>query len=388
MADVDRPDPAVMLERLVGFDTTSRNSNLKLMDMIGRHLAALGVPFSVTTNAAGDKSNIHAVIGPAVDGGLALSGHVDTVPVDGQAWTSDPFRLRAEAGRLYGRGAVDMKGFVACMLATVPDMLALHLARPVHLFLTFDEEITGEGARVLARTLHAGPRPAFCIVGEPTGLAPVIAHKSYFGCTVRVRGRPGHSSLPAQGVNAVFAAAKAVAWLAEEADRLAAEGPFQDGFVPSHTTTHVGPFHGGTVLNMIPELAEFRFEVRALPGIPPDDVLHRLRAHATARLEPAMKAVDPSCGFSFQVTEPMPAFAIAPDHPLVHLVIAASGIGGASKVAYGTEAGIFQQAGLDVVVCGPGSIAQAHQPDEWIARDQLEACAVFLRRALTMHCTA
>lgn len=372
-----------MLERLVAFDTTSRNSNRALIGFIGDYLAAHGVPYRLSSDAGGGKANLHAILGPAGPGGIALSGHVDTVPVDGQAWGGDPFRLRREGGRLLARGAADMKGFVACCLAAVPEAQAAGLRAPLHLFVSYDEEIGMAGARRLVADLaESGLVPEFCIVGEPTLMQPTLAHKGKFSIHAEVRGRSGHSSQPARGVNAVFAAAEAVAWVAGEARRLAAEGPFAAGFDPPHSTVHVGTIGGGTILNVIPEHADFTMEWRTIPGDDHDALLGRLRAHVGAAIEPAMRAVDPRCGFRFIVDNLMPALDLAPDHALAGLVGALSGANGVGKVSYGTEAGIYQNAGIASIVCGPGSIGQAHQPDEWIAASQLAACDAFIRRLI------
>src|SRR5580658_331775 len=218
---------AGLLERLVAFDTTSRNSNLELIAFVRAHLDNNGVPYRVSTDEAGNKANIHAIIGPQQAGGIALSGHVDTVPVDGQRWSSDPFALRRADGRLYARGACDMKGFVAACLAAVPELRARNLARPLHLFISYDEETGCEGAQRLVRDLdESGLKPALCVVGEPSGMKPILAHKGKLNLRVRVRGKPGHSSEPDKGVNAIFAAARAVTYVANEARRLAQEGPF------------------------------------------------------------------------------------------------------------------------------------------------------------------
>ena len=236
-----RPTTTELLEQLVAFDTTSRNSNLKLIGFIRDYLDGLGVPYRISTDAAGQKANLHAIIGPRQAGGLALSGHVDTVPVDGQAWTGDPFTLRRRDGKLFARGSCDMKGFVAACLAAVPDFQARPLIRPLHLFISYDEEVGCGGVKRLIQDLgESGLRPDLCVVGEPSGMKPILAHKGKLNVNVTVRGLPGHSSEPAKGVNAVQAAGEAIAWVAREARRLAAEGPFEDGFDPPHTTIHVG----------------------------------------------------------------------------------------------------------------------------------------------------
>ena len=372
---------AEMLERLVAFDTTSRNSNLKLIAFVRDYLDAQAVPYRVSTDETGNKANIHAIIGPQQPGGIALSGHVDTVPVDGQNWSSDPFTLRRDAGRLYARGACDMKGFVAACLAAVPDLRACNLARPLHLFISYDEETGCEGAQRLVRDLdESGLKPALCVVGEPSGMKPILAHKSKLNLRVRVRGKPGHSSEPDKGVNAIFAAAKAVGYVASEAHRVAQEGPFEDGFDPPHTTIHVGTIQGGSILNIIPEHAEFIMEWRAIPGDDAARHVERLKTYVATHIEPAMHAVDPATGFTFEVANVLPGMEIAPDHALTLMVKQITGANSAGKVSYGTESGYYQAADIPTIICGPGHIAQAHQPDEWVAQDQLDTCDAFIRR--------
>ena len=370
-----------ILDRLVAFDTTSRNSNLPLIHWIQQYLDALGVPYRLSHDRSGDKANLHAIVGPEGPGGIALSGHVDTVPVDGQAWSADPFKLRRELGRLTARGAADMKGFVACCLAAVPGFLQAGLRRPIHLFISYDEEVDCAGARRLVTDLaESGQTPALCIVGEPSSMQPILGHKGRLAADVTVRGRAGHSSAPARGVNAVFAAAEAVAWIASEQRRIVAEGPFAQGFDPPHTTVHVGMMSGGTILNIIPELATFRMEWRVIPGEDAYAALERLRQHIAAVIEPAMHAVDPATGFTITPSDWLPGLSLDPDHALAGLVRQLTGSNSAGYVSYGTEAGLYEEAGIPSIVCGPGDIAQAHTPDEWIAESQLAACDAFLQR--------
>jgi acetylornithine deacetylase len=369
-----------MLARLVAFDTTSRNSNLPLIEMLAAYLEQHGVPYRLSHNDTGTKANIHAVIGPAGPGGLAFSGHVDTVPVDGQSWSSDPFTLRAEGGRLYGRGTTDMKGFVAACLAAIPDLQAARLARPVHLFFSYDEEITCNGARRLIEDIaESGWKPDLCVVGEPSLLRPITGHKGRLAMRVTARGRAGHSSNPGAGVNAVAAVAEAVSWVSRDAARFVTEGPFAPGYDPPHSTCHVGLIGGGSALNIIPDSAWFEMEWRTVPG---DDFFReaeRLRAHVAAAIEPAMKAVDPAAGFTYEVQSWIPGLALDEGHPLADLVRQTTGTNGAGRVSYGTEAGLYDTAGIPTIVCGPGNIAQAHQGDEWIAASELAACDRFIR---------
>jgi acetylornithine deacetylase len=370
-----------LLDRLVAFDTTSRNSNLALIGFIRDYLDRFGVTYRISTDAAGNRSNLHAVIGPRTAGGLAFSGHVDTVPVDGQAWTADPFALRRLGGKLFARGSCDMKGFVAACLAAVPDFQALPLARPVHLFITYDEEVGCLGAqRLIEDMAESGLRPDLCVVGEPSRMKPILAHKGKLDVDVSVRGLTGHSSEPSKGVNAVQAAGEVIAWAAREARRLAVEGPFEDGFDPPHTTIHVGTVKGGTILNIIPEHAAFAMEWRPIPGDLPHRHLERMQAYIAQTIEPAMKAVHPACGFTCEVTLEMPGMALPADHALATVVKRVAGTNSAGKVAYGTEGGFYQNAGIPTIICGPGDIAQAHQPDEWIAESELVDCDRFIRR--------
>lgn len=370
-----------ILRRLVAFDTTSRNPNLPLIEWVQSYLDSHGVPYRLSHDETGGKANIHAMIGPQGPGGVALSGHVDTVPVDGQAWSTDPFQLRADGGRLYGRGTSDMKGFVACCLAAVPHFQSAGLRRPVHLFITYNEEVDCAGARRLVLDLaESGQPPAMCVVGEPSSMQPILGHKGRLAVHVDVRGLAGHSSAPDRGVNAVFAAAEAVSWIAGEQRRYAAEGPFVPGFDPPYTTVHVGTLSGGTILNIIPEQARFHMEWRVVPGDDPHAALDRLRRHVAAAIEPGMHAIDPASGFTFAIGDWLPGLSLPPDHALATMVRQLTGSNSTGHVSYGTEAGIFSEAGIASMICGPGDIAQAHTPDEWIAVSQLAACDAFLHR--------
>jgi acetylornithine deacetylase len=380
VSPTDAPTTISLLERLVAFDTTSRNSNLPLIGFVREYLDRHGVSYRISTDGSGQKSNIHAIIGPQSAGGVALSGHVDTVPVDGQAWSGDPFSLRRRDGKLLARGACDMKGFVAACLAAVPDLQSRPLTRPVHLFISYDEEVGCGGVqRLLEDLTESGLKPDLCVVGEPSGMKPILAHKGKFNLDVSVRGLPGHSSDPARGVNAVQAAAEAIAWIARDARRLAAEGPFMPEFDPPYTTAHVGTVRGGTILNIIPEHAEFTMEWRYIPSDSPHRHMERLQAYVAETIEPAMKAVDPACGFSYGITLQMPGMALPPDHALATMVKQVTGSNSAGAVSYGTEGGFYEAAGIPTIICGPGHIAQAHQPDEWIAASELEACDAFIR---------
>jgi acetylornithine deacetylase len=351
------------------------------MAYVREYLDTHGIPYRVSTDATGEKANVHAIIGPQQPGGVALSGHVDTVPVDGQAWSADPFTLRRSDGRLYARGSADMKGFVSACLAAVPEMKARKLARPLHLFISYDEEVGCHGAKRLIEDLdESGLKPALCVVGEPSGMQPILAHKGKLNLRVAARGMPGHSSEPGKGVNAIQAAGEAIAYVATEARRLAKEGPFEDGFDPPHTTIHVGTIQGGTILNIIPERCEFIMEWRVIPGDEPTRHVERLRQFVAANIEPAMRTVNRNTGFEYEVLIEMPGLSLDPDHELTAIVKQLTGSNSTGKVSYGTEGGYYQGAEIPTIVCGPGHIAQAHQPDEWIAQEQLDACDAFIRR--------
>lgn len=368
-----------MLERLVSFDTTSRNSNLACIDFIKDYLGAHGIESRLTHDSTGSKANLYATIGPAGVPGVALSGHVDVVPVDGQAWSADPFRLRREQGRLYGRGAADMKGFVAACLAMVPHFKACGLKRPVHLCFTYDEEVGCHGARVLADDLVALPvRPEMVIVGEPSSLKPILGHKGKVSAVCRVIGLAGHSSRPDRAVNALQAGAEVVAQLNRQQARIIAEGPHDHRFDPPWTSCHAGVFRSGSALNIVPHEAEIVFEYRHIPAHDAVTLLDELRAHAETTLLPPMRAVHPGAAILFDERPRLAGMDLAEDHPLADLVRSLTGANEAGRVAYGTEGGIFQEAGMPAIVCGPGDIAQAHMPDEWIAESELAACERFL----------
>jgi acetylornithine deacetylase len=368
------------LRDLVAFDTTSRNSNLPLIDHVEGVLRPLGFALERVPDATGAKANLWATIGPADRPGYILSGHTDVVPVDGQHWDTDPFVLTEKDGRLYGRGACDMKGFLAACLAAAPDMARADLKRPIHLAFSYDEEVGCVGARGLVARLTEKPvRPLACFVGEPTRMGVVVGHKGKRSVAVTVRGHTVHSSLAPQGVNAVEFAALLVAKIRAVADRLAAEGARDGLYDVPFSTAHVGVLRGGTALNIVSDRAEILFEVRAIGADDPDALLAEIEAYAREALEPRMQAVDPQAGFTFDVYAGFPGLDTAPEAEVVTLAKRLAGRNEHSKVAYGTEAGLFSEiGGVPTVVIGPGDIAQAHQANEWIAVSELAACGRFL----------
>jgi len=370
-----------MLARLVAFDTTSRNSNLDLIDYVRGWLDAHAVPYRLSFDPGRRKANLHATIGPVTQGGLAFSGHVDTVSVDGQAWSGDPFTLRRRGGKLIGRGACDMKGFIAAALAAVPNIKARKLTSPVHLLLTYDEEVGYHGARRLVEDLNeSGLRPATCVVGEASDMLPVLAQKGRLMVRVDVRGHAAHSSEPHRGVNAVHAAAEAIAWLAAKSRRMAIDGPTEAGFDPPHSTLQVSNIACASLPNTIPDHAHFEVEWRNIPVDDPRQGLDQLRAHVLTEIEPRMRTLHPGTGFEYTVLLELAALSLPPEHEFARAVCEISGVQVGGKVSYCSEGSLYQPAGIACVVCGPGNVAQVHQPDEWIAESQLVACDEFVRR--------
>ncbi|GJE55442.1 acetylornithine deacetylase [Methylobacterium sp. WL9] len=377
-----------LLERLVAFDTESSKSNIALIDFVAGYLDGWGVPYTRVPNAAGDKQALFATLGPMIDGGVVLSGHTDVVPVTGQAWTSDPFTLRISDGRAYGRGSVDMKGFDALALGLVPDAVSTELKRPIHILLSYDEEITCLG--VLDTIAHFGtdlPRPGAVIVGEPTGLEVADAHKSVVTYDTVVHGHEAHSSKPMLGANAVTAAADLVAELNAIADAMIARGDASGRFDPPATTVHVGTIAGGTARNILAKRCSFHWEFRGLPDLDMQEI-PRLFAEATERVVANRLNRYGDYGHIETVEEvAVPGLAPDPGSEAETLALRLAGRNRTISVSYATEAGRFQAAGLPTVVCGPGSIDQAHQPDEYITLDELERGEAFMKRLLS-ECAA
>ena len=370
------------VERLIAFDTTSRNSNLELIEDVRGYLAGLGVTAELVYNEDRAKANLYATIGPHDRPGIALSGHSDVVPVDGQDWSSDPWRVVERDGKLYGRGTSDMKGFIALVLARLPAFLEAELQTPIHLCFSYDEEVGCLGVRPLLDFLKSRPvSPRLAIIGEPTSMQVVTAHKGKLSTRCRVTGSEAHSSLAPQAVNAVQEAARLVAFLADMAEEKEREGPFDPAFDVAHTTVHTGVIHGGEALNIVPRHCAFDFEFRYLPGEDAGALLERVKARA-AELEGPMRARVSGTGFAFEPISAFPALDTPPDAEVVDLAKSLTGANATAKVAFGTEAGLFSEAGISCVVCGPGSIEQAHKPDEYVEVAQLAACERFLDRLL------
>ena len=381
-----------MIRRLVAFPTVSRDSNLELIEWVRRYLDDLGAATTLTFDDERRKANLFATLaahdGNTTQRGIVLSGHTDVVPVDGQPWDTTPFEATLVAARLYGRGVADMKSFSAIGLAFVPEFVRRGLARPLHFALSYDEEIGCIGVRrLIADVVAKEIAPTGCIIGEPTGMQLVVANKGRKTWRCRVRGHEAHSSLTPQGVNAVQIACELVAWITERGRELRT-GPRQDpAYDVPFTTTHVGVIEGGTALNIVPRDCEFELEIRHLPMDDPDALFERLRRHADS-LVPAMKAVDPETYIEFDALSGMPGFDNAGGNPMVEIGHACSGSALEHKVSFGTEAALFHAASMPAVICGPGHIEQAHQPNEWVSLDQLARCEAFMRRLAEHVCVA
>jgi acetylornithine deacetylase len=370
-----------LLERLIGFATVSRDSNLEMIEFIRLYLRELGVEGELFYNAERTKANLFATIGPRERGGIVLSGHTDVVPVDGQAWTVDPFRLTERDGRLYGRGTADMKGFIACVLAAVPRFLDGELKQPVHVALSYDEEVGCLGVRpMLAELQRRAHKPTLCLIGEPTELKPVLGHKGKLAMRCQVKGAPCHSAYAPYGVNAIQYAARMIGRLEAIGEQLAQPEHHDERFDPPFSTVQTGVIKGGRALNIVPAECEFDFEVRALPGFDADQVADELRTYAESELLPRMRAVQSNTDIRLQSLSAYPGLATSPDSDAARLLARLSGSTEFGTVAFGTEGGLFDQAGIATVVCGPGSMDQGHKPDEFVSVDQLSSCDAMLAR--------
>ncbi|WP_460448229.1 acetylornithine deacetylase [Alsobacter sp. SYSU BS001988] len=372
--------PREMLARLVAFPTVSRDSNLDCIHFIRDYLAAHGVESRLVPNAAGDKANLYATVGPAEAGGVVLSGHTDVVPVDGQAWTSDPFTLTERDGRLYGRGACDMKGFDALALAFVPDMLKAGLKRPVHLALSYDEEVGCQGAISMVDEMAARtPTPSAVIVGEPSRMKLVNGHKGSVSYFTTVRGHTVHSSRIDTGVSATMVAARLVTWHDDVMEENRRNADPASPFEPPYTTLHCGYIRGGTAANVVADRCEFVSEIRAIPTEDPWAFKARFEAYVRDVIEPRMRRIAPDAGVDIVHRAAVHGLRPEPDGAAERLVRRLTGDNAVGVVSYGTEAGLFQRAGWSTAVCGPGDIAQAHQADEYIEISELEQGARFMR---------
>ncbi len=368
-----------LAQALVRMNTVSHNSNLELIHFIRDILAKLGVKSRLTYNADKTKANLFATLGEGKPAGVILSGHTDTVPWDGQDWTMDPLSALVKDGRLYGRGSADMKAFIGIAVAHAEQFLNSEAPFALHFAFSYEEEIGCFGVKELIADLRdQGIKPLACIVGEPTSMVPAIAHKGVYRYKCCVRGKEAHSSLTPQSVNAIEMAARVVSHLRDMGEGFEKNEPRFEGFDVPFSTTSVGQFHGGIADNVVPRDAEFRYEFRDLPTANAAQMQSEMVAYAKS-LEPAMKKVAPAAGFDFETICEIPSFLGNKDDPVTRLAQALSGEAGTTLVAFGTEAGLFKNAGISTVVCGPGSIQQAHQPDEYVSLDQLARCEAFMQ---------
>jgi acetylornithine deacetylase len=381
------PASIEMIRALVGFPTVSRDSNLDLIHFIRDQLRPFDAELRLTYDDARGKANLFATLGPRTAPGIVLSGHTDVVPVEGQSWDTDPFTLVEKDGRLYGRGTSDMKSFLAVALAFVPEFMERGLKVPLHLACSYDEEVGCIGVgRMIEDLNRAGIKPQACIVGEPTLMRPVIAHKGKKGYRCTVRGLAAHSAYAPRGVNAVEAAAEAITYLRRMARRHRTSGPFDRSFDIAHSTVHTGVIRGGTALNIVPHGCTFDFEFRYLPADTPRLLLEEFERHVRAEIEPEMQAIDPAAGFTIEALSEIPALDTGPEAEVVALAQELSGSAEIGKVSFGTEASQFQRAGIPAVVCGPGSIEQAHRPNEFVTLEQVVRCETFMRRLADRIC--
>ncbi|MBV4455231.1 acetylornithine deacetylase [Pseudomonas azadiae] len=370
-----------LLRTLVGFDTTSRESNLQLIEFVRDYLAGFGVASELVFNAERSKANLFASVGPAQVPGIVLSGHTDVVPVDGQPWTVPPFALTERDGKLFGRGTADMKGYIACVLALVPALVEAPLRMPVHIALSYDEEVGCLGVRSLLNVLEDRPvKPLLCIIGEPTELKPVLGHKGKLAMRCDVQGEACHSAYAPYGVNAIEQAAALIGELGRIGQRLRET---QDArFDPPFSTVQTGVISGGKALNIVPADCRFDFEVRALPAQDPGAVADELKAYAEQHVLPRMRAVSAQSAIRFTELSAYPGLVTDERSQAAELIAAFCGSRAFGTVAFGTEGGLFDAVGIPTVVCGPGSMDQGHKPDEFVKLEQLAGCDAMLRRML------
>lgn len=384
---MNEPTSRALLERLIGFATVSRDSNLKLIEFIREYLAGFGVDSELFHNAEGTKANLFATIGPQDRGGVVLSGHTDVVPVDGQAWTVEPFQLSEHDGRLYGRGTADMKGFIACVLAAVPSLVQRPLQVPVHLAFSYDEEVGCLGVRSMLAELEKRPhKPTLCLIGEPTELKPVLGHKGKLAMRCQVHGAACHSAYAPYGVNAIEYAARLIGHLGDIGARLAQPEHHDPRFDPPFSTVQTGLIKGGRALNIVPAECEFDFEVRALPGFDAQSVADELQRYAAEQLLPKMHAVSAASDIHLHPLSAYPGLATPPDSEAARLLARLCGSNDFGTVAFGTEGGLFDGAGIPTVVCGPGSMDQGHKPDEFVSLEQLQGCDALLQQLADYLC--
>ena len=374
--------PREMIEKLISFDTTSHLSNLELIEFVESYLASHGVSSRRVMNEEGTKANLFATLGDEKQaGGIVLSGHTDVVPVEGQDWSSEPFNVMERDGKLFGRGTSDMKSFIALALAYVPEFLKDGPKIPVHLALSYDEEVGCLGVRPMIETILRGlPRPQVVIVGEPSSMKVVNAHKGIQSYSTKVTGLEFHSSQTHLGVSAIQYASELISFLMKLAEEMRERGDASGRFSPPYTTINVGIIKGGTALNIIPKSCSFVWEYRPLPDADPSEIIDRFNAFAEANVLPRMRDVFPGASIETTTRAQSPGLAALDGDPGETLVMKLAQCNSAEAVSYNTEAGLFQLADIPTVVCGPGDIAQAHKPDEFVELSQIAECEKFMKR--------
>ena len=386
MSQTPSASARAMIERLIAFNTVSRDSNLGLIEWVRDYLTKQGATTRLTHDATGKKANLFATLGDSNKPGLILSGHTDVVPVDGQNWDTDPFKATEKDGRLYARGSADMKGFIGIILNQAPKFVsalnANKLDAPLHYALSFDEEVGCLGVRSLIRDLEENDiRPAGCVVGEPTSMQPIIAHKGTHRFRCAVHGREAHSSYVTYGVNAIEYAARLVVFIRQLADRLAQLEQRDYGFTVPYSTLSTGLIQGGIAANVVPKDCVFQFDMRTLPNASPDALYQEIRSYAEG-LAREMKSIDEASGIDLQWMSQTVGLAASETDAIVQWAMQLSKNPSVGKVSYGTEAGLFQKMGVPTVICGPGDIAEAHRPNEFVALEQLAQCEAFMERIL------
>lgn len=377
-----------ILRQLVAFPIFGAKSNLPIIHWIADYLKQHEVDYTLLPNDAGDKASLHCRIGPPAEGGIILSGHTDVVPIEGQDWDTPPFELTEKEGKLYGRGACDMKGFIACCLAVLPKMLAAPLKKPIYFAFSYDEEIGCLAAEELANAFKTAysPMPQYAIIGEPSMMEPIIGQKGIFVYVVTVYGSGGHSSRIKTEVSAVHEAARLLVWLEQKMDRLIADGNTNDLFTPNHTSLHVGMMNGGIAANVVADKCKFTLDIRNIPSDSIKELLAEFEAHTKAveqqlqeRFAGAKITIEPTAS-------KVPAFETEEDKSIVQYIKQLTGNTKVSGVSYAAEASYFSNAGFEAVICGPGSIAQAHRANEFIDIEQLEKGEAFLERLIASLC--
>jgi len=377
-----------MITKLISYDTTSRYSNMELITYIQDYLTSLDIESTLVPNDDGNKASLYATVGPKDKPGVMLSGHTDVVPVDGQDWDSDPFNIIEKDGKLFGRGTSDMKSFIALVLVALPKFIERGLDTPLHLAFSYDEEIGCVGVRPMIEMINGLPvKPRMAIIGEPTSMQVITGHKGKRSYNAHIRGFEAHSSLAPTGVNSIEYAARLITHLQSMARRLQNEGPYDELYDVAHTTVHTGTIQGGTALNIVPKDCHIQFEFRYIGSDDPNPIEAEIMREAKEVLEPEMQAINPAAGIDITCVNDMPGLDMNVDDEVVTFVKQLAGRNDHAKVAFGTEAGLFQnRGGIPCVICGPGSIDQAHKPNEFIRLEQLDKGEEFLERLMDRVC--